>query len=218
MASQAPTLNLWPRSRALLCSALVMSISLGALFVGKEVTAPEVFTVRKVSVGLPPPPPPPPNPVETAQTEQDVAIDLLAGLDHGTPLLNVQVAPVAMKTIEMPRPDLSADLPQLDSNLSFNWDGFGLSELDTTPQLLTPLKVRFPNSLLVRGIKRVSIEVTVLIDTDGQVFLKEILTNPHPELTSRIESVMQRARFTPPRKDGEKVRALFIWPIEFRDE
>lgn len=204
--------------RALLLSLLFMLVVLSSLLFGKAINRPETLIVREVVVGLPPPPPPPPTMVESVQDAQAIQMDLLAGLDQGTPLLQASMSEPQLEPAAMPEPDLSADLPDLQAAMSFDWSGFGLSELDAAPQLLTDLRMRFPRSLLARGIRRAAVELRVMIDEEGRVFLKDVVRNSYPELRPRIEAVMRRARFSPPRKDGAKVRAVFVWPIEFNSD
>ncbi|MEM7098700.1 MAG: hypothetical protein AAF541_10620 [Pseudomonadota bacterium] len=214
----ASTTALGLRVRAIILAAVLVITLLGTLFLGEEIVEPEVLTVRSIAVGLPPPPPPPPSTAETNANETPVQMNLLATGDQGEPLLQAEIAPPELQPAKMPQPDLAANLPDLESALDFDWSGFGLSELDATPQLLTDLKIRFPQRLKARGVRQAAVELNVMIDETGKVFLKEIMVNPYPALTPRIESVMRRARFTPPQKDGVKVRAVFIWPIEFRSD
>ncbi|MEM6999181.1 MAG: hypothetical protein AAF529_00245 [Pseudomonadota bacterium] len=211
-------IRLWRFGRAGALALALMMALLASLMFGKSVNAPEVLTVRKVAVGLPPPPPPPPAQTDPITQTNSPQLDLLSDLEQGTPLLQAKVAPPEMQPTRMPQPELRADMPNLDSAMTFDWQGFGLNELDRTPRLLTDLKIRFPQSLKSKGVRRAAVELNVLIDETGKVFLKEILKNPYPQLTTRIEAVMRRARFTPPQKDGAKVRAVFIWPIEFRSD
>ncbi|MEM7363681.1 MAG: TonB family protein [Pseudomonadota bacterium] len=210
--------GLLTRAKATVLALGLIALVVSTLFMGNAVVEPDIVTVRKITVGLPPPPPPPPTQIEQVTEIAPVQMNLLAELDTGTPLIRPTVASPELRPPEIPPPKLDANRPDLDTVLSFDWSGFGLSELDFSPRLLTDMKVRFPTSLRSRGVRRVAVELSVLIDESGRVFLKEILSNPHPQLNNAIESITRRARFTPPQKEGVKVRAAFIWPIEFSDE
>ena len=118
----------------------------------------------------------------------------------------------------LPEPKFEVEAPEIDNVLAIDWQGFNLDELDSVPRLLTDLDMRFPQGMVDRGIKRFKVELSVLIDEGGRVLLREIVQNPYPEVNDRIRSLLVRARFTPPQKDGTAARAVFIWPIEFRTD
>jgi hypothetical protein len=204
--------------RSLLLAAACIILLLFTLLLSDVPDVSENITLRSVSVGLPPPPPPPPSPVETTTQTTTTQMDLLANIEHGIALATAKIQPPKLQPPSLPQLDIRSSMPELDSALSFNWDGLGLSELDQTPRLLTAPKIRFPNNLRSRGVSRVLVELNVMIDESGRVFLKEIVKNPHPQLNSEIRLLTQRARFTPPKKDSKPARAVFIWPLEFSDE
>ena len=199
-------------------SFLCVLALLGTLFVTGKQQAPEKITIRTVNVGLPPPPPPPPSSVEATRQTTTTQMNLLNSIDQGIALAVARVEPLDLQPPALPPLDIRASMPALESVLSFDWSGFGLSELDQAPRLLTTPRVRFPENLRSRGVNRALVELNVMIDEGGRVFLREIVKNPHPQLSSEIRLLAQRARFTPPKKGGRSVRAVFIWPVEFTDE
>ena len=50
----------------------------------------------------------------------------------------------------------------------------------------------------------------------GIVTVKRVLESPHDDFTTMARSFATRARFTPPKKDGRSVNALFRWPLILR--
>ena len=175
-----------------------------------------VITVRQVNVALPPPPPPPmqkQSSVQSPTAEFNIAVEGAgATLTLQKPDLNVAIAPP-----ELPEMQLSHDQTALLDNLNFDWQAFGLADLDEMPRLLTNIKVSFPEKLKRRGIKIAEVELDVMIDEQGSVLLRRIVHNQHPELDSAIQKLVSRARFSVPKKDGMAVRAAFHWPVEFAD-
>ncbi|MDU0355664.1 hypothetical protein RS130_18845 [Paraglaciecola aquimarina] len=86
------------------------------------------------------------------------------------------------------------------------------------PRLLTSssqFTIKYPQSLLRRGIRSAEVELDVLIEESGKVILRGFVHNPYPELAPLVEDLMHKARFTSPKKDGLPVRATFTWPMEF---
>ena len=92
-------------------------------------------------------------------------------------------------------------------------DAFGLTELDSTPTLLTPVKVRFPKRLKKQGITRVVVKLDVMINETGDVELLDIVENPHHELNKEIRRLVHASKFTSPHREDEVVKARFIWPV-----
>ena len=222
--SEEPAINLkrivgWLQPfRSVFLSTLCIIALLGILLLSGKQTIPEKVTIRTISVGLPPPPPPPPSQVESTEQTMRVQMDLLSSIDERIALASATVETPVLTPPSLPFRDIRAIVPVFDSAFSFDWSGFGLSELDEKPRLLTRPMVRFPQNLRERGISRVFVELDVMIDEGGRVFLREILKNPHPQLNSEIRTLLQRVRFTAPKKSGRPVRAVFIWPVEFADE
>ena len=105
--------------------------------------------------------------------------------------------------------------PEWDTLLQPDWNAVGLEQLDSPPRLLGKLKIDYPNSLVRKGIDSVNIEVDVMIDETGKVVLRQILGSPPAEIVEPLKTLINRARFTAPTKDGTAVRAAFIWPLEF---
>ncbi len=168
-----------------------------------------VLEIRTISLVQSPPPQPPPPVVE--QVEQAVHLDL-AGPGNGVQLPLPKVQP----KINLPSaPVLHIEQRQWQS-LDIDWQAVELSELDGLPSLLTPLRIRFPKSLSRKGITRVLVKLDVVIDPQGQLELVSIVENQHPELQPELLRLVRDSRFSPPQKNGQAVRARFIWPVEIK--
>lgn len=169
--------------------------------------------VRRVELGAPPPPPP-------AKASRRVAaplasIELSENIPSPVALVARDAVAEPFSVKELERPEIALESPTLAHNLSVNWTEFGLDQLDALPRLITDLKVRFPKHLTDRGVVRVAVELSVMIDETGSVYLKRVVSNPHPEMDAEIHRVIRRARFTAPTRNGLPVRAAFVWPLLF---
>ncbi|MEM1261969.1 MAG: hypothetical protein AAGH76_06215 [Pseudomonadota bacterium] len=204
-------------------TALLVSIGVVALLVTGLAEIQRLFApnnpevkLQKISMAaaLPPPPPPP------RQRQQSTAQEAF-NLDLGQSTTNALKLPPAriqqtlsVADLQAPIPDMPA--PEFDMDLNASIQEFGLAQLDGRPRLLTSLSIQFPDSLRRQGIDSVRIQAQVVIDQNGGVTLRRLIDNPHSELEPQIRSLIRRARFTPPEKDGQRVRAAFIWPLTLK--
>ena len=170
---------------------------------------------RQVDIGAPPPPPPPPPTPAHRASPPPVVIVLSEDIPSPVSLATRQSVAEPFSIEELDQPEVTLDAPALARDLSVNWAEFGLDQLDTLPRLITDLRVRFPKDLLDRGVVRVAVALSVVIDESGAVYLRRVVNNPHPELDAEIRRMIRRARFTTPTKDGVPVRASFVWPLLF---
>lgn len=90
---------------------------------------------------------------------------------------------------------------------------FSASELDSQPRLVNRPNVTFPAALQEKGVTEGKVVLEVLINSAGNVNVRRVLETSHTELTAMGESFASRAKFTPPKKDGRPVNALFRWPL-----
>ncbi len=204
------------RISRIVCVATAIIFALMALLLlleSQPLTNEEQNIVRQVDIALPPPPPPPP-----AQTQQQTAPPAL-NLDIAGEGAQVQVSQLAISGGE-PVFDIDIPTPQTtpsdwDSLLTPNWQTFGLDQLDSTPRLLTRLKINYPPALINRGIFKVSVDVDVVIEQTGRVILRQVMGTPPPEILPELKRLIGGTRFSAPQKDGKPVSASFIWPLEF---
>ena len=197
--------------KAMLLSVSLLAVGLLTLWLGQwvSVTQPEQLSVREIALASPPPPPPPPPSVVQLVQQATVSVQIPGA---GPSLTMLEIAP--RLDIKKPSEPVIESQPSQWQSLDIDWDAFALNDLDGFPSLLTPLRVNFPKSLSRRGVKHVLIKLDVMIDEVGQVTLIDVVENAYPELASEIQRLVRQSRFTAPQKDGEPVRARFVWPIE----
>lgn len=161
-------------------------------------------TIQPVSLPAPPPPPP-----ETTPPPPPPPPDL--------PRLQVEldsVAPAVKASLERDldlRLDRTEFAPEQEAPLAQMT--FASADLDTQPKLVNKPTVTFPASQRKAGITQAKVVLEVLISSGGVVTVKRVLESPHDEFTAMARSFATRARFTPPKKDGRPVNALFRWPL-----
>lgn len=199
------------QKRATIYSGLVLASALGVLWLGhffSQLQGQEVM-LRNIDIAvMPPPPPPPPSQNVVEETELTMQVK---GSGAQVTMANLEVTP----NIEVIKPDM----PQVQVQQSqwqmpeVEWSAFKLSELDSKPTLLTPVKIRFPKQLKRRGIERVVVKLDVVIDEQGNVNLVDIIDNPYNELNQEIMRFVKGSKFTSPFKADEAVKARFIWPV-----
>lgn len=90
---------------------------------------------------------------------------------------------------------------------------FSSVDLDTQPRLVNSPSVTYPASQRNAGVTQAKVVLEVLISSGGIVTVKRVLESPHDDFTQMARSFATRARFTPPKKDGRPVTALFKWPL-----
>ncbi|GAA61233.1 hypothetical protein P20652_3110 [Pseudoalteromonas sp. BSi20652] len=195
-------------------SLIVLTGALLLLWIGQlaEHVVQDKVIVREVAmVTLPPPPPP-----SIQQQQANEPIQSLTVQGAGASIQAVEVKINSNLNIVKPdTPNIKVSTPQLQS-ISVNWDAFSLNQLDGLPTLLTPVEAVLPKSLTRQGIDVFTVKLDVFIDENGKVSLIEVVQNPYPELKPAIDKIIKQSRFSAPKKEGETVRARFIWPIEFK--
>jgi TonB family protein len=90
---------------------------------------------------------------------------------------------------------------------------YDASELDGVPRLLRHGSASFPSSLARKGVRRGTVTFEVEISTSGSVSIRKVISSTHSELISPARRVAASARFTPPKRNGEVVKAIMRWPI-----
>lgn len=176
---------------------------------------PEQLVVRsKVnSITLPPPPPPP---APQQQVQQSLKLNL--NIASQGPALRLSELSVALSkpALKLSQKPLKA-LDFSTESMAIDVASFGLDELDDSPRLLTPLQIKFSPQMRQKGVRKVAVKLHVVIDQQGVVLLQAIKENPYPELASALRTMVRRARFTPPKRLGKRVRAEFIWPLVLKE-
>ncbi len=90
---------------------------------------------------------------------------------------------------------------------------YSTSELDGTPRLLRHGSTTFPVSLARQGVSRGTVVFEVELSTSGSVSVRRVVSSTHPDLVAPARRVAASARFTPPKRNGEAVKAIMRWPI-----
>ena len=201
---------------ALFLAAITVVLLLGVLKLSESPKKidDDILTVRQINVAMPPPPPPPP-PLQQPKTN-NVSLDLdISG--EGQNLAISFNKNLALAEFEVEKPPIE-QLTQPDWSIDWqqDWKSFGLDQLDQPPQLLTPIRIRFPRNLYQRGVERALAKLHIVIDEHGKVLLKAITHLDHPELRASLKQAVQQARFSAPTKSGQPVKAEFIWPLELK--
>lgn len=195
-------------------SLIVLTGALLLLWLGQlaEHVVQDKVIVREVAmVALPPPPPPSVQQQQASEPMQSLTVQ-----GAGASIQAVEVKINSNLNIVKPdTPSIKVNAPQLQS-ISVNWDAFSLNQLDGLPTLLTPVKAVLTKSLTRQGVDKFTVKLDVFIDESGKVSLIEVVQNPYPELKPEIDKIIKQSRFSAPKKEGETVRARFIWPIEFK--
>jgi TonB family protein len=93
---------------------------------------------------------------------------------------------------------------------------YGVSELDGQPRLLRHGSAAFPSSLARQGVTSGTVTFEVELSTSGSVSIRRVVSSTHPELVSPARRVASSARFTPPTRGGQRVKAVMRWPITIR--
>ncbi len=164
-------------------------------------------TAAPVSLPAPPPPVDVEQPPPTAPTPDlpklDIDFDSVAPPIQATPNREVQL-----------RLDMADFAPQNDQPREHMI--FASSNLDAQPRLLTRPTVSYPKSQLLRGVDEGKVTLEVIISSAGRVKIQSVLESSHPEFTEMAKLFASGSRFTPPKKDGRAVSALFRWPLILR--
>ncbi len=167
-------------------------------------------TDEPVSQPAPPPPPldtptdtppPPPPPVDAQLPKLELTINDMAPPVQAQ--LIEQKLDIRMKPAEFVReyePPKAASL-------------YSSAELDTQPRLVYRPTVRYPSSMSRRNIWQGKVTLEVLINSSGRVHIRRVISHSHPDFIPMAKSFASRSRFTPPKKDGRIVNAVFNWPL-----
>ncbi len=195
-------------------AALAACLTAGLLFflVGLRMVRedePPSLTLRSLSIAPPaslPTPPPPPQESEPPPPPPPDLPQLKIELDSTAPALkaSLEIKPeLRLRRTEF-APEQEAPLAQMT---------FSSVDLDSQPRLVNRPAVTFPPSQRRRGVNQAKVVLEVLISSAGTVTVKRVLESPHDDFTAMARSFATRARFTPPKKDGRPVQALFKWPL-----
>ncbi len=170
------------------------------------------------------PPPPPsltnistlPDPSRVPIPKADVPMDITLPVEN----FHADLAPAPLPNAPRPiRMDHSQQFFKKEQNYKpappppVAKSHYGTSELDGTPRLLRHGSATFPANLARQGVSRGTVVFEVELSTSGSVTVRSVVSSTHPELVAPARRVASGARFTPPKRNGEAVKAIMRWPI-----
>lgn len=196
------------------------------------------LTIREVQTVLfdPPPPPPPmeeqppdappppptltnlstlPDPSRVPVPQADVPMDITLPVENFYTDLAPAPLPAASKQVEHPKQFFKKEqnYKPAPPPPPIAKSHYSTSELDGTPRLLRHGSATFPSSLARQGVLRGTVVLEVELSTSGSVSVRRVVSSTHPELVAPARRVAASARFTPPKRNGEAVKAIMRWPI-----
>lgn len=198
--------------RALSISILLVMFVLSLIYIATSFSndAAVKLELRKVSTLSIPPPAQPPK-AKSESRESDIPLNVMGS---GARIKIAEMQPITVASFEF-----SAQTIKLVQSIDIvipnvDWQGFDLKELDDMPRLLTSAKINIPDRLKRKDSEKTKIKLEVSINEEGRVSLLRIVENSYPELNFEISEMVSRVRFTPPKRNGDIVKARFIWPLE----
>ncbi|MDF1813891.1 MAG: TonB family protein [Verrucomicrobiales bacterium] len=178
----------------------------------------EVLTLRSVEgidpVSMPAPPPPPP------QTESQPTPPPPPPQTMELPMLDLSVNDTAppVKAV-MQENNLEIMMKPADFTPAQQMKArclYASTDLDGQPRLLNRPSVTFPASRKRSGDAEGKVTLEVLINAVGRVTIRRVISSSHPDFIPMAKAFAERARFSPPKKDGRVVNAVFNWPLVLR--
>lgn len=151
-----------------------------------------------------PAPPPPPPAVSMELPKLDLSVDNLAP--------PVQAAMEDKRLDVMMKPaEFATAQPQTKARSLYS-----AADLDNQPRLLNRPNVTYPASLKNQGIREGKVILEVMINVSGSVSVRRVISSSHPDVIPMARAFASRSRFSPPKKDGRIVNAVFNWPLVLR--
>lgn len=143
-----------------------------------------------------PPPPeltPPPPPMNLAQLELALNPGIADALAGAGGFAGFDLAPDAAMEVQL----------------------FDVQDLDELPQPVRQVRMEPPTRFRQERISGM-VRAEVMIDEQGNTTVMRILEATAAELDAPARAALSQWRWTPPKKNGEPVRARYILPIGFR--
>jgi TonB family protein len=222
----------------LAASALLLAVlGFARIFVvSADVPDLKIREIQTVTFEPPPPPPPPedlptdapppppsltnlstlPDPSRVPVPQADVPMDITLPVEN----FHTDLAPAPLPVAATPPP---VSHPKQFFKKEQNYkpappppvakSHYNTSELDGTPRLLRHGSATFPASLARQGVSRGTVVFEVELSTSGSVSVRRVVSSTHPDLVAPARRVAASARFTPPKRNGQAVKAIMRWPI-----
>ena len=171
----------------------------------------------------PPPPPtltnlsPLPDPSRVPVPQADVPMDITLPVEN----FHTDLAPAPLPDAPTPPKPVQHSQQFFKKEQNYNRtpptpvakSHYDANELDGTPRLLRHGSATFPSSLARQGISRGTVVLEVELSTAGSVSVRRVVSSTHPDLVAPARRVAAGARFTPPKRNGQAVKAIMRWPI-----
>ncbi len=175
---------------------------------------PEEKDVRSFDVVQPPPPPPPEieDPPEEPPPEEP------------PPEMSPPPPPMNLAQLELAlNPGIGDALSgaggfeafDLSPDAALETQLFNVKDLDELPRPVRQVKMEPPSRFRQERISGL-VRVEIMIDESGNTAVRRIIESSHPELEEPARRALAQWTWTPPRKNGEVVKARYVLPIGFR--
>lgn len=166
------------------------------------------------------PPPPPaltevsalPDPTLVPIPQAQLPMDITAPVENFFTDIAPAPLPVAPEKVK-PRPEPPIKAPIKSPPPPVEKTHYDPNELDGIPRLLRHGSATFPSSLAKQGVKSGTVTFEVELSTTGSVSIRRVISSTHQELVEPARKVAASARFTPPKRNGQTVKAIMRWPI-----
>lgn len=172
-----------------------------------------LLSEKRPATLMPPAPPSFQNQASTAVAKMEILQD--------TPMVSKAFSPCSVESFDFLK---SSDFAETGTLEGFSFSGeisqdlkfevFEFSQLDKVPKRVNRVSVKYPPSLLARGIEG-KVEMLVLIDENGNLTLEKILKSTNPEFEESAKNAVKNLKYESPVRDGKPVRARFILPMPF---
>jgi protein TonB len=171
-------------------------------------------TLRSVNTAnLPPPEPPPPEPPPPPEEEEEEQID---DFEEPPPPLNLSALEAALNPGVGDAVGGMAylDLFEVRPNTAGDLQIFEIGDLDRVPRRLSGVNPSYPRDMQRQRITG-EVRLVLLIDENGSVSVMEVQQTPHAGFVEPVTKAVNTWKFEPPVKDGKRVRARYILPLDF---
>jgi protein TonB len=217
-----------------IAASAIILVVLGSARLYTKLPATTDLTIREVDIATfePPPPPPPleepppeispppppsltevsalPDPTRVPIPQAQIPMDISAPVENFFTDIAPASLPIEPEKVT-PRTTIPARVP---ANLPpVEKSHYNPNELDGIPRLLRHGSTTFPANLAKQGVKSGTVTFEVELSTTGSVIVRSVISATHKELIEPARKVAASARFTPPKRNGQAVKAIMRWPI-----
>ena len=220
-------------SLGIVSAAAVLLLLAAARLLVARVEVPDM-DLRQIEVAVEPEPPPPPpeaelppleppppalsqveavsDPLRVPVPKAELPVDVTLPVD----VFFTELAPAPLPGVERPRAtprEVPREVPRVEVPRPAAKSHYAMDELDGRPRLLRHPSVEFPAELARQGVRRGTVVLEVELSESGSVSVRRVVSSSHRELVAPARRVAAGSRFTPPKRNGQAVRAVMRWPI-----